>query len=103
VVSGVNRPPWVGRVFIFANSQDTPRELLSFHDLFCRYDGIMAGGQLEAIIVGAGFGGMGAAIRLNRLGCNKIAILDREDDLGGTWHVNRYPRLTVDVPTTTYS
>ena len=30
-------------------------------------------------------------------------ILDREDDLGGTWHVNRYPGLAVDIPTTTYS
>ncbi|MGE2835914.1 flavin-containing monooxygenase [Mycobacterium sp. SMC-4] len=59
--------------------------------------------QFDAIIVGAGFGGMGAAIQLNRLGYRKIAILDREDDLGGTWHVNRYPGLTVDVPSTTYS
>ncbi len=46
---------------------------------------------------------MGAAIQLNRLGYDNIAILDREDDLGGTWHVNRYPGLTVDVPSTTYS
>jgi cation diffusion facilitator CzcD-associated flavoprotein CzcO len=30
-------------------------------------------------------------------------IVDREDDLGGTWHVNHYPGLTVDVPSTTYS
>ncbi|MGB0971998.1 MAG: flavin-containing monooxygenase [Mycobacterium sp.] len=57
----------------------------------------------DAVIVGAGFGGMGSAIQLNRLGYQKIAILDREDDLGGTWHVNRYPGLTVDVPSTTYS
>jgi cation diffusion facilitator CzcD-associated flavoprotein CzcO len=63
----------------------------------------MGGQQLDAIIVGAGFGGMGAAIQLNRIGYNHIAILDREDDLGGTWHVNRYPRLAVDIPTTTYS
>ena len=59
--------------------------------------------QYDAVIVGAGFGGMGSAIQLNRLGYDKIAILDREDDLGGTWHVNRYPGLTVDVPSTTYS
>ena len=31
------------------------------------------------------------------------SILDREDGLGGTWHVNRYPGLAVDVPSTTYS
>jgi cation diffusion facilitator CzcD-associated flavoprotein CzcO len=59
--------------------------------------------HFDAVIVGAGFGGMGAAIQLNRLGYDNIAILDREDDLGGTWHVNRYPGLTVDVPSTTYS
>ena len=59
--------------------------------------------QFDAIIVGAGFGGMGAAVQLNRLGYDKLAIIDREDDLGGTWHVNHYPGLTVDVPSTTYS
>ena len=46
---------------------------------------------------------MGAAIQLNRLGYDNLAIIDREDDLGGTWHVNHYPGLTVDVPSTTYS
>jgi cation diffusion facilitator CzcD-associated flavoprotein CzcO len=59
--------------------------------------------HFDVAIVGAGFGGMGAAIQLNRLGYQKIVIIDREDDLGGTWHVNRYPGLTVDVPSTTYS
>lgn len=59
--------------------------------------------QFDAVIVGAGFGGMGAAIQLNRLGYDNLAIIDREDDLGGTWHVNHYPGLTVDVPSTTYS
>jgi cation diffusion facilitator CzcD-associated flavoprotein CzcO len=57
----------------------------------------------DAIIVGAGFGGMGAAIQLNRLGITDLAILEREDDLGGTWHVNRYPGLAVDIASVTYS
>ena len=59
--------------------------------------------QFDVVIVGAGFGGIGAAIQLNRLGYDNIVIVDREDDLGGTWHVNHYPGLTVDVPSTTYS
>lgn len=63
----------------------------------------MSAGQLDAIIVGAGFAGIGAAIQLRRLGYEHITILEREDDLGGTWHVNHYPGLAVDVPTTTYS
>jgi cation diffusion facilitator CzcD-associated flavoprotein CzcO len=59
--------------------------------------------QHEVVIVGAGFGGMGAAIQLKRLGYDDILILEREDDLGGTWHVNRYPGLAVDIPSVTYS
>ena len=57
----------------------------------------------DVIIVGAGFGGMGAAISLKRLGYDDLLILDREDDLGGTWHVNRYPGLAVDIASVTYS
>src|SRR6201993_4315798 len=59
--------------------------------------------NLDVVIVGAGFGGIGAAIQLKRLGYDKIAILDREADIGGTWHVNTYPGLAVDIPATTYS
>ena len=57
----------------------------------------------QAIIVGTGFGGMGAAIQLKRLGIDDFVMLDREDDLGGTWHVNRYPGLAVDIASVTYS
>lgn len=61
----------------------------------------------EVTIVGAGFGGMGAAIALKRLGYGSadrdLLVLDREDDLGGTWHVNHYPGLAVDIASVTYS
>src|SRR5688500_88207 len=57
----------------------------------------------QAVIVGAGFGGMGAAIALQRAGVNDFVVLEREDDLGGTWYVNHYPGLTVDIPSATYS
>jgi cation diffusion facilitator CzcD-associated flavoprotein CzcO len=63
----------------------------------------MTSEQFDAVIVGAGFAGIGAAIQLKRLGVTDFVILDREDDLGGTWYVNHYPGLAVDVPTTTYS
>ena len=63
----------------------------------------MTAEQFDVVIVGAGFGGIGAAIQLKKLGFDNFVILDREDDLGGTWHVNHYPGLAVDVPTTTYS
>ncbi len=60
----------------------------------------------DAVIVGTGFGGMGAAISLKRLGFDapdSFVMLEREDDLGGTWHVNHYPGLAVDIPSSTYS
>ena len=63
----------------------------------------MTSEHFDAVIVGAGFAGIGAAIQLKRLGYENFVILDREDDLGGTWYVNHYPGLAVDVPTTTYS
>jgi cation diffusion facilitator CzcD-associated flavoprotein CzcO len=63
----------------------------------------MATQQYDAVIVGAGFAGIGAAIALKRLGIDNLVILERADDLGGTWYVNHYPGLAVDVPTTTYS
>jgi len=56
----------------------------------------------EVIIVGAGFGGMGAAIQLQRMGVTRVLILDREDDVGGTWHMNTYPGIAVDIASTTY-
>jgi cation diffusion facilitator CzcD-associated flavoprotein CzcO len=59
--------------------------------------------KTEVLIVGAGFGGMGAAIQFQRLGIDDVLIVDREDDLGGTWHVNHYPGLTVDIASVTYS
>ncbi|HNM83958.1 MAG: NAD(P)/FAD-dependent oxidoreductase [Mycobacterium sp.] len=63
----------------------------------------MTAEQFDVVIVGAGFGGIGAAIQLKRLGYDNFVILDRADDLGGTWHANHYPGLACDVPTTTYS
>jgi cation diffusion facilitator CzcD-associated flavoprotein CzcO len=63
----------------------------------------VASQDFDAVIIGAGFGGIAAAIQLRRLGYHDFLIIEREDDLGGTWLVNHYPGLAVDVPTTTYS
>lgn len=57
---------------------------------------------LDAVVVGAGFGGMAAAIELKKLGMENFLVVEREDDLGGTWHVNRYPGAAVDIMSTTY-
>ncbi|HEX2675581.1 MAG TPA: NAD(P)/FAD-dependent oxidoreductase [Polyangiales bacterium] len=57
----------------------------------------------QALIVGCGFGGMGMAIQLQRMGIDDIVMLDRATDLGGTWHLNSYPGLAVDIASVTYS
>lgn len=57
----------------------------------------------EAIIVGAGFAGMGAAIELQKHGINSFVLLERAHDVGGTWRDNRYPGIAVDISSFVYS
>ncbi|MCL2770530.1 MAG: NAD(P)/FAD-dependent oxidoreductase [Solirubrobacterales bacterium] len=57
----------------------------------------------RVVIVGAGFSGLGAAIRLKRDGVEDFVILERADDLGGTWRDNTYPGCACDVPSHLYS
>ena len=56
----------------------------------------------EVVIIGAGFGGIGAGIALKRAGFHDFAILERAGAVGGTWHHNRYPDVGVDVPSFSY-
>lgn len=63
----------------------------------------MAAAELDAIIVGAGFGGVAAAIELQRHGFADLAILDAAEGIGGTWLHNRYPGAACDVPSHLYS
>lgn len=57
----------------------------------------------QAVIVGTGFGGMGVAIQFQRLGIHDVLMLDRASDLGGTWNINQYPGLAVDIASVSYS
>jgi len=54
------------------------------------------------VIIGSGFSGLLAAIRLQKRGCNDFVLLERSSELGGTWQVNSYPGAEVDVPTSLY-
>jgi cation diffusion facilitator CzcD-associated flavoprotein CzcO len=54
-------------------------------------------------IVGSGFSGLGAAIRLKQEGFSDFVILERADDVGGTWRDNRYPGCACDVASHLYS
>lgn len=55
------------------------------------------------VIVGAGFGGIGLAIKLRQAGFDDLVILERAGDLGGTWQANTYPGCACDVPSQLYS
>jgi cation diffusion facilitator CzcD-associated flavoprotein CzcO len=57
----------------------------------------------SVIVVGAGFGGMAAAIELRRHGFEDVTILEASDGLGGTWFHNTYPGAACDVPSHLYS
>jgi cation diffusion facilitator CzcD-associated flavoprotein CzcO len=59
--------------------------------------------NLEVIVVGAGLGGIAAAIELRRHGITDVTILERAPDLGGTWFYNSYPGAACDVPSHLYS
>jgi cation diffusion facilitator CzcD-associated flavoprotein CzcO len=56
----------------------------------------------EIVIIGGGFGGIGMAIALLKAGFVDFVILERGDDIGGTWRTNRYPDVAVDVPGISY-
>jgi cation diffusion facilitator CzcD-associated flavoprotein CzcO len=57
----------------------------------------------DVVIVGAGFSGIGMAIRLREMGIDDFVVLDRGHDLGGTWRDNSYPGAACDVPSNLYS
>jgi cation diffusion facilitator CzcD-associated flavoprotein CzcO len=58
---------------------------------------------LSVAIVGAGFGGIAAAIECKRHGIEDVTILERAPQAGGTWHYNSYPGAACDVPSHLYS
>lgn len=54
-------------------------------------------------IVGAGFSGLGMAIKLKEAGIEDFVILEAADEVGGTWRDSKYPGAAVDVPNHLYS
>lgn len=64
---------------------------------------MVAGHQPSILVIGAGFGGIGMAIELQRNGFDDITILERAAELGGVWRENTYPGAACDVPSPLYS
>src|SRR5271154_235727 len=58
--------------------------------------------QLDAVIIGGGFGGMLAAARLQEAGITNFRIIEKAGDFGGTWYWNRYPGAQCDIESYVY-
>ncbi len=59
--------------------------------------------EFPIAIVGAGFAGIGTAIRLKQAGIESFTIFERANEIGGTWRDNTYPGAACDVPSHVYS
>ncbi|MCZ8379964.1 NAD(P)/FAD-dependent oxidoreductase [Mycobacterium sp. CPCC 205372] len=57
----------------------------------------------SVVIIGAGFAGLGAAIRLRQNGIEDFVIVERDSAVGGTWRDNTYPGAACDIPSLLYS
>ena len=57
----------------------------------------------EVAIIGAGLGGLCAAIQLQKAGVTDYVVLERDSEVGGTWRDNTYPGCACDVPSHLYS
>ena len=58
--------------------------------------------DFSVTIIGAGMGGLNAAIQLKRLGI-PFSVIEKNEDVGGTWYENRYPGARVDTPSRLYT
>ncbi len=59
--------------------------------------------HVRVLVVGAGFGGLATAIKLDEAGEHDFLVLERGPDVGGTWRANTYPGAACDVPSQLYS
>ena len=59
-------------------------------------------GILDVLIIGAGFSGVCAAIKLKQAGINAFRIYDKAAGIGGTWWNNVYPGAACDIPSHFY-
>ena len=59
--------------------------------------------HVRVLVVGAGFGGLAMAIKLQEAGERDFLVVERGGDVGGTWRDNSYPGAACDVPSQLYS
>ena len=58
---------------------------------------------MDTLIVGGGFSGLCMAIQLRKAGLDSFLLIEKNDDIGGTWYDNRYPGCACDIPSHLYS
>src|SRR3954454_10497554 len=59
--------------------------------------------HVDHVIIGAGFAGLCAAIKLQETSETDFVVLEKGPDVGGTWRDNTYPGATCDIPSQLYS
>jgi cation diffusion facilitator CzcD-associated flavoprotein CzcO len=57
---------------------------------------------MKVCVIGAGFGGIAAAVQLKKAGIHDFTLFDRGESVGGTWWWNTYPGAQVDAPSDLY-
>ena len=58
--------------------------------------------RVDAVVIGGGFGGLCAGARLRQAGLERIRIVEKGGDVGGTWYWNRYPGIHCDIESHVY-
>ena len=58
---------------------------------------------VKVAIVGGGFGGLCMAIKLREAGIEDFVLLEKAEQVGGTWRDNSYPGCACDVQSHMYS
>src|SRR5206468_4481900 len=58
--------------------------------------------EIEVAVIGGGFGGLLAAARLREVGVEKLRVIEKGGDFGGTWYWNRYPGAMCDIESYIY-
>lgn len=59
--------------------------------------------SVDHLVIGAGFAGLGTAIKLAEAGEDDFLVIEKDGGIGGTWRVNTYPGAACDVPSQLYS
>ena len=59
--------------------------------------------SVDHLVIGAGFAGVGTAIKLAEAGEDDFLVIEKDGGVGGTWRANTYPGAACDVPSQLYS